>query len=359
MAKRKVNFNPGPATLPLPVLEQIARDTVEYGDCGMSFLEISHRSKEFEGILASAQARMAELFGIPDGYQVIFMGGGASLQFAMVAMNLLQGGSADYVNTGAWSKKAAAEARRFGTVHLAGDTSADNFNHLPDRLEFDPAARYVHFTSNNTIFGTQYHDFPDTGAVPLIADMSSDILSHPWDVSRFSLIYAGAQKNLGPAGVTVGIIRKDLLEHCTDEIPTMLRYATFVEKDSLFNTPPAGAIYVVKLVLDWVAEQGGLDAIAKVNGAKADLLYGTIDASGGYFKGAVVNPAHRSQMNVTFRLPSEDLEKKFIAEGAEIGLHGMKGHRSVGGCRISMYNALPLTGIERLVEFMTSFRKAN
>lgn len=359
MAQRKVNFNPGPATLPLPVLEQLAKDTVEYGDSGMSFLELSHRSKEFEAILASAQSQMRELFKIPDGYEILYMGGGASLQFALIPMNLLQGGSADYVNTGTWSKKAIAEAKRFGTVHLAGDTSADNFNHLPDKLDLDSNAKYLHITTNNTIFGTQYRDFPDTGKVPLIADMSSDALSHSWDISRFSMIYAGAQKNLGPAGVTVVIIKKALLDSCNDDVPTMMKYKTFVEKNSLFNTPPAGAIYAHKLVLDWVAEQGGVDAVAKVNQKKADLLYGAIDGNADYYRGAVVNKEHRSLMNVTFRLPTEELEKKFIADGAEQGLHGMKGHRSVGGVRISMYNALPVEGIEKLVAFMEKFKKDN
>jgi phosphoserine aminotransferase len=325
----------------------------------MSVLEISHRSPEFTEILDAAQKRMHEVFSVPDTHQVLFMGGGASTQFAMVAMNLLQGGTADYVNTGTWSKKAIAEAKRYGTVHLAGDTSADNFNHLPDKLEFSADPRYVHFTSNNTIFGTQFHDFPDVGAAPLICDMSSDILSHRWDVSRFALIYAGAQKNLGPAGVTVVIIRKDLLERCADDVPTMLSYKTFVEKNSLYNTPPVGPIYTVKLVLDWIADQGGLEAVEQNNAKKADMVYGAIDAHPDYYRGAVVNKDHRSTMNVTFRLPTEELEKKFIAEGAAQGLHGMKGHRSVGGVRTSIYNAMPLQGVERLVAFMDKFRQAN
>lgn len=359
MAERKVNFNPGPAILPVPVLETLAKNTVEFAGCGMSIYEISHRSKEFEAVLADAQKRLAELFGIPDTYQVMFLGGGASLQFAMLPMNFLQGGSADYVRAGEWGGKAAKEAERFGKVHLAGDTKADNFNHLPDRLEFDKNAKYVHFTSNNTIYGTQYRDFPDVGSVPLICDMSSDILSHRWDVGRFAMIYAGAQKNLGPAGVTLVILRKDMIEKASSDVPTMLSYKTHLDKNSLYNTPPVGAIYVVKLVLDWVAEQGGLPAMEKLNTQKADLLYSTMDADADFYRGTVVNKAHRSQMNVPFRLPSEELEKKFIAEGAAIGLHGMKGHRSVGGIRISMYNALPLAGIEKLVDFMKKFRKAN
>ncbi|MFH1807461.1 MAG: 3-phosphoserine/phosphohydroxythreonine transaminase [Pseudomonadota bacterium] len=359
MAERKINFNPGPAILPVPVLEILAKNTVEFGGCGMSIYEISHRSKEFEAVLADAQKRLHELLAIPDSYQVLFLGGGASTQFDMLAMNFLQGGSADYVRAGEWGKKAAKEAELFGSVHLAGDSSADNFNHLPDKLEFDPKARYVHFTSNNTIYGTQYRDFPDVGAVPLICDMSSDILSHRWDIQRFAMIYAGAQKNLGPAGVTVVILRKDMLEKCAAKLPAMLSYKTFADKNSLYNTPPVGPIYIVKLVLDWVAEQGGLAAMEKLNAQKADLLYGMLDGDPEFYRGTVVNKAHRSQMNVPFRLPSEDLEKTFIAEGAAIGLHGMKGHRSVGGIRISMYNALPLAGIEKLVGFMKDFRKAH
>jgi phosphoserine aminotransferase len=325
----------------------------------MSFFEMSHRSKEFDEILATAQRRMHELFGIPDDYQVMFMGGGASLQFAMVPMNFLKGGSADYVNTGAWSKKAAAEAKRFGTVKFAGDTSGDNFNHLPAELKFSDDAKYVYFTSNNTIYGTQYLDFPDVGKVPLVCDMSSDMMSHPWDVSRFSLIFAGAQKNLGPAGVTVMIIKKDFVEQASSDVPTMLSYKTHFDKNSLFNTPPTGAIYCVKLVLDWMAAQGGLDAIAKINAKKAALLYDAIDGSDGYFRGTVIDKAHRSQMNVPYRLPSEDLEKKFIAEATAAGLVGLKGHRSVGGCRASIYNAMPIEGVERLVAFMQKFRSAN
>jgi len=300
------------------------------------------------------------LMGIPDNYKVIFMGGGASTQFALIPMNFLTSdGSADYVNTGTWSKKAIAEARRFGGVNVAGETSGDNFNHLPalDDLNLDGKARYLHITSNNTIFGTQFRTFPETGNVPLIADMSSDILSHKIDVSKFAMIYAGAQKNLGPAGVTVIILREDMLEKANEDVPTMLSYKTHVAKDSMFNTPPSGPIYMVEQILEWVKAQGGLDAVEQMNKDKADLLYNEIDADD-YYRGAVVISDHRSWMNVTMRLPSEELEKKFIADAAEKGLHGLKGHRSVGGIRASIYNAMPREGVERLVAFMKDFRNA-
>lgn len=359
MAQRKINFNPGPATLPLSVLEILAKNTVEYGDAGLSIYEMSHRAKEFDALFAETHRLFHETFAIPDTHQVLFLGGGASTQFAMLPMNLLQGGSADYVNTGTWSKKAIAEAKHFGQVRLAGDSAGDKFSHLPEPLDFDANAKYVHFTSNNTIFGTQYRDFPDVGKVPLVCDMSSDILSHPWDISRFALIYAGAQKNLGPAGVTIVIVRKDLAASMAEDLPSMLSYKTHLGANSLYNTPPVGAIYVVKLVLDWVTEQGGLQAMERDNLTKVNMLYGAMDANPEYYRGTVSNKAHRSYMNVPFRLPSEDLEKKFIDEGAALGLHGMKGHRSVGGVRISLYNALPVEGVERLVQFMDDFRQKN
>ncbi len=361
MAERKVNFNPGPSTLPLSVLETIRDNVVDYQGCGMSFLEISHRSPQFEQIHQNTQSLMKELLGIPDNYKVLFMGGGASTQFAMIPMNFLtRDGSADYINTGVWSKKAIAEAQRFGGVNVAGSTADDNFNHLPALadLKLDSNAQYLHFTSNNTIFGTQFHTFPDPGNVPLIADMSSDILSHEFDVSKFAMIYAGAQKNLGPAGVTVLILRDDMLEKCADNLPTMLSYKTHAEKDSLFNTPPSGPIYMVEQVLEWVKAQGGLKAVEQMNRDKAAVLYDAIDA-GDFYRGTVVDKEHRSWMNVTMRLPSEDLEKKFIAEAATIGLHGLKGHRSVGGIRASIYNAMPREGVERLVAFMKDFQAAN
>jgi phosphoserine aminotransferase len=361
MAERKVNFNPGPSTLPLPVLETIRDNMLDYQGCGMSFLEISHRSPQFMEIHRNAQNLLKELLGVPDNYKVLFMGGGASTQFALIAMNFLtRDGSADYINTGTWSKKAIAEAKRFGGVNVAGSTADDNFNHLPAiaDLTLDSNARYLHITSNNTIFGTQFHTFPEPGNVPMICDMSSDILSHELDVSKFGMIYAGAQKNLGPAGVTVIILRDDMLEMCADNLPTMFSYKTHVEKDSMFNTPPSGPVYMVEQVLEWAKAQGGLKAVEQMNRDKAALLYGEIDADD-YYRGAVVNKEHRSWMNVTLRLPSEELEKKFIAEAAEVDLHGLKGHRSVGGIRASIYNAMPREGVERLVAFMKDFRVAN
>ena len=360
MAERKVNFNPGPSTLPVPALEKIRDNLLDYQGCGMSFLEISHRSPEFMEIHQHVQDLLQELMGIPDSYKVLFMGGGASSQFALIPMNFLDSdGSADYVNTGTWSKKAIAEARRFGGVNVAGDTSEDNFNHLPElnELKLDSSARYLHVTSNNTIFGTQFRTFPEAGNVPLISDMSSDILSHRIDVSKFAMIYAGAQKNLGPAGVTVIILREDMLEAASENVPTMFSYKTHAAKDSMFNTPPSGPIYMVEQVLEWVKAQGGLEAVEQMNRGKAALLYDEIDADD-FYRGAVVKKEHRSWMNVTMRLPSEALEKKFIADAAEKGLHGLKGHRSVGGIRASIYNAMPREGVERLVAFMKDFRNA-
>jgi phosphoserine aminotransferase len=361
MAERKVNFNPGPSTLPLPVLENVRDNMVDFQGSGMSFLELSHRSPEFMEIHQHTQDLLKELMGIPDNYKVLFMGGGASTQFALIPMNFLtRDGSADYVNTGTWSKKAIAEAKRFGGVNVAGDTSEDNFNHLPQlsELKLDGNARYLHITSNNTIFGTQFRTFPETGTVPLISDMSSDILSHKIDVSKFGMIYAGAQKNLGPAGVTVIILRDDMLEMADEDVPTMFSYKTHVNKDSMFNTPPTGPIYMVGQVLEWVKSLGGLEAVEQMNRDKATLLYDEIDADD-FYRGAVVDPEHRSWMNVTMRLPSEELEKKFIADAAVKGLHGLKGHRSVGGIRASIYNAMPREGVERLVAFMKDFRNAS
>jgi len=362
MGERKINFSPGPAAMPLPVLEALRDNMLDYQGCGMSFLEISHRSKQFDGILGNTQTLLKELLGIPEGYSILFVGGGASSQFAWIPMNLLpEGCSADYINTGVWSKKAIAEAKKLGKVNVAGSTADDNFNHLPETsgLQLDSAACYLHLTSNNTIFGTQWHQFPDSGAVPLIADMSSDILSHRLDVSKFSMIYAGAQKNLGPAGVTLIIIRDSLVEQCSEDVPTMFSYKTHAAKNSLFNTPPVGAIYAVEQVLEWVKAQGGLEGVEAINGRKAELLYGFMDDNSDYYRGTVINKEHRSWMNVTMRLPSEEMEQKFIAEGAGQGLLGLKGHRSVGGIRVSMYNAMPLEGIERLVNFMREFRKNN
>jgi phosphoserine aminotransferase len=361
MANRIWNFNPGPATLPLPVLEKAKSDLPDFSNTGMAVMELSHRSKEYAAIHAEAKERMVELFGIPSNYKVLFLQGGASLQFAMIPMNLLkEGQSSDYIVTGSWSKKAVKEAKIIGSASIAATSEESNFNRIPkqDELKLDGNAVYCHITSNNTIAGTQYASYPDTGEVSLVADMSSDILSRKIDFSKFGLIYAGAQKNLGPAGVTVVIIRDDLVEASRDDIPTLLQYKTHVEKDSTFNTPPTYSIYLVKLVLDWVKSVGGLSAVEKRNQEKADMLYHLIDSNPDFFKGAAEKDS-RSLMNVTLRLPSEELEAKFIAEAKEAGFGGLKGHRSVGGIRVSIYNAMEPEGVKQLTDFMKTFAEKN
>ena len=357
--QRIFNLNAGPAVLPVPVLEQAQRDLIALPGVGMSVLEISHRSKTFESIIGEAEADIRKLAGIPAGYQVLFLGGGASLQFSMVPMNFLpQGGKADYVVTGSWSKKAVKEAQKVGTVQVAATTEGENFARIPQQaeLKLDPGAAYVHITTNNTIFGTEWWYDPQTGEVPLVADASSDIFSHPLDVSRYALIYAGAQKNLGPAGVTLVIARDDLLARGTKGLPTMLDYRTHAENKSLYNTPPVFPIYIVGLVAKWLLAEGGLEAMGRRNEQKARRLYAAIDGSGGFYR-PHAKPDSRSHMNVTFRLASEELEKKFLAEASEAGFSGLKGHRSVGGVRASIYNAFPPEGIDSLVSFMQEFQR--
>jgi len=359
--KRVWNFNPGPATLPVAVLEKAKNEMLNYAGTGMSVMELSHRSKAYEAIQNDAKALLAELLGIPQNYKVLFLQGGASHQFAMIPMNLLPAGkSADYILTGYWAQKAFKEAKAVGTARVAGSTEAVNFNRIPEQneLQLDAGAAYCHLTSNNTIFGTQWKAFPQTGSVPLIADMSSDVLSRKVDIGKFAMIYAGAQKNLGPAGVTLAILREDLIAKGRADLPVILKYSTHAENDSLYNTPPCYAIYVVKLILEWVKGLGGLAAIEKRNEEKGKMLYGTIDGLKEYYKGTV-DPKSRSLMNVTFRLPSEDLENKFIAEAKAAGFEGLKGHRSVGGIRVSMYNALEPEGIKALTDFMKEFPKKN
>lgn len=361
MTHRVYNFNPGPATLPLPVLERVQAEFLDYRGTGMSIMESSHRSPEFDEINESAMALMRELMGIPEGYSVLFLQGGASLQFAMVPMNFLAEGTfGDYLVTGTWSKKAIKEADIVARGRVAASTEDQQFTRIPrtDEIDLDAAARYVHITSNNTIYGTQWHSFPDTGSVPLICDASSDILSRVVDVSKFGIIYAGAQKNLGPSGVVVVVIRDDLIDQGRNDIPTLLQYRTQAAKKSLFNTPNSFGIYFLKCYLDYVKEQGGVAAVEETNRKKQELLYSTIDQSGGYYRGTV-EPESRSWMNVTVRMKTEELEKKFIAEAKEQGLVGLKGHRSVGGIRVSMYNAMTLEGIGTLVEFMKTFQKNN
>ncbi len=359
--ERVWNFNPGPAVLPVPVLEEAQRDLVALPGVGMSVLEISHRSKTFEGILAEAEADLRSVLGIPANYKVIFLGGGASLQFAMVAMNLLpKDGSADYVDTGSWAAAAIKEAKKLGKVNVAGTTQADKYTRIPrqEELKLDPNAGYVHFTSNNTIEGTEWAAEPEIGSVPLVCDASSNILSKPIDVRKYGLIYAGAQKNMGPAGVTVVIIRDDLLTRVPAGLPAMLDYKLQAEKQSLYNTPPVFAIYIVRLVTKWLKGIGGLSEMERRNREKAEMLYGAMDASGGFYRGTA-EEASRSRMNVCYRLPSEELEKKFVEEAKAAKLVGLAGHRSVGGIRASLYNACQKEAVAALVAFMKDFQQRN
>lgn len=361
MTTRVYNFNPGPAVLPEPVLKEVQEHMMALPGVGMSILEISHRSATFENILNETIENLRKLANIPQNYKILFLGGGASLQFSMVPLNLMPPkNKADYIVTGSWSKKAVKEAKRVGTVNIAASTEEENFKRIPkqDELKLDPDAAYVHYTSNNTIFGTEWHYIPEVGDVPLVCDMSSDIFSYPIDISKFGLIYAGAQKNLGPAGVTIVIIREDLLERSQDTLHTMLNYKIHAENNSLYNTPPVFAIYVVGLVAKWLLNLGGLEAIAKINEEKAKLIYDAIDSSNGFYRGHAEKDS-RSKMNITFRLPSEELEKKFVKEATEQGLVGLKGHRSVGGLRASVYNAFPIEGAKALVEFMKEFQSKN
>jgi len=361
--QRVYNFSAGPAVMPISVLEEIQRDLIALPGVGMSILEISHRSKVFESILAQAEADIRALADIPAGYKVLFLQGGASLQFSMVPMNLLgPGQTADYIDSGSWAEKAAKEAKKVGTVNIAATTRADSYSRVPARaeLKLTPGAAYVHMTSNNTIEGTEFKDLPDVGGAPLVNDTSSDMFSRPIDVTRHALIYAGAQKNMGPAGVTVVIIREDLLARSVEKkatLPTMLNYAVHAENGSLYNTPPAFAVYALGLVMKWLRGQGGLAAIAKTNERKAASLYAEIDRTG-FFRGTAAKDS-RSLMNITFRLATEELEKQFIKESTAAGLDGLKGHRAVGGMRASMYNAFPQEGVDTLVSFMKEFERTH
>ncbi len=358
---RVFNFAAGPAVMPLPVLEQMQRDLLALPGVGISILEISHRSKPFEAILAQADADIRALAAIPSDYRVLFLQGGASLQFSMVPMNLLGAGeTADYIDTGSWADKAIKEARKVGVVNVAASTKAENYSRIPSAAEIalTDGASYVHMTSNNTIEGTEWKALPSTAGVPLVSDTSSDMFSRPIDIARHALVYAGAQKNMGPAGLTIVIIREDLLERSKARaatLPTMLNYAVHAENRSLYNTPPAFAVYATGLVMKWLRDQGGLAAIAAVNERKASKLYAEIDRSG-FYRGTAAKDS-RSLMNVTFRLPSEDLEKAFIKESEAAGLDGLKGHRAVGGMRASIYNAFPEAGVDALVAFMQDFER--
>ncbi|HEY8185822.1 MAG TPA: 3-phosphoserine/phosphohydroxythreonine transaminase [Pyrinomonadaceae bacterium] len=360
MTERIHNFSAGPAVLPVSVLEDAQRDMLSLPGVGMSVMEISHRSKTFDEIINDAESRLRELLGISENYHVLFLQGGASLQFSMVPMNFLPAdGSADYVITGSWGKKSLKEAKRAGSVNVAATMADGGFTRVPgsDELKLDPKAAYVHITTNETIEGVEWKREPEIGDVPLVADASSDILSHPIPVDKYALIYAGAQKNMGPSGVTLVIVRDDLLKRIPDGLHTMLDYRTHVENKSLYNTPNTWGIYIINLVGKWLLDKGGLEAMHRENEAKAQLIYDAIDATE-FYRGHA-DADSRSIMNVTFRLPSEELEKRFASEATAQGLDGLKGHRSVGGIRASIYNALPLAAVEALVAFMKEFEKKN
>jgi phosphoserine aminotransferase len=355
------NFNAGPAMLPPPILEQVQSELRDYHGRGMSIMEMSHRSKEFEAINNQAELRFKRLLGVGDEYRVVFLQGGASLQFAMLPMNFLwPGQSADYLMSGAWAEKAYEQAAALGTARIAASTKEQAYRRMPrpKEIQLGRNTAYIHFTSNETIHGTQWHTFPEVGDAPLVADMSSDILSRPVEARRFTMIYAGAQKNLGPSGVTAVLLRESWLAQARPKVPTMLAYATHVKNNSLYNTPPSFAVYVLNLVLEWIEKLGGLPAMAERNAHKAQLVYGAIDASAGYYRGHA-EPESRSQMNVTFRLPNEALEKQFVTESQAQGMVGLAGHRSVGGIRASLYNAVGPEACQALASFMADFARHN
>ncbi len=357
MVNRVFNFYAGPATLPLPALEKAQAELLDYRGAGISILEMSHRAKEFDDVINQATELVRELYGVPDNYKILWLQGGASTQFYMAPANImLPGKGVDFVNTGVWSKKAIKEAKLYGEVNVVATSEDRNFCYIPKDINFNPNASYVHIASNNTIYGTQWQAYPDTGDVPLVCDMSSDIMCREVDVSKFGLIFAGAQKNMGPAGVTLTIVRDDLIERAPENLPTMMKYKTHAEKDSLFNTPPCFSIYICKLVLDWLKENGGIAWIEQRNREKAGMIYDVIDGSGGFYKGHADSDS-RSLMNVTYRLPSEELEAKCVKEGLENRLVGLKGHRSMGGMRASIYNAMSIDGVKTLCEFLSEFQE--
>ena len=361
MEKRIYNFSAGPGVLPEEVLLEAQKDLYSYKGEGLSVMEMSHRSKTYGEIITGAEKDLRTLLNIGDDYAVMFLQGGATLQFSMVPLNIMPpNNKADYINTGTWSKKAIKEAKRVGEINIAASSEDSNFNYIPkqDALNLTPDASYVHFTSNNTIYGTEFKTEPEVGNVPLVCDASSDILSKPIDVNKYGIIYAGAQKNMGPAGAALVIVKKSLLERSPETLHTYLNYNTHAEKGSMYNTPPTFTIYIMGLVYKWLLKKGGLEAMQKINEAKAKLLYDAIDNSDGYYKGAAA-VEDRSLMNVTFNLQNEDMEKKFIAEATAKDFSGLKGHRSVGGIRASIYNAFPTKGVEDLVQFMEDFKKNN
>lgn len=361
MSERVYNFNPGPAMLPLEVLEEAQSELLNYRDTGMSIMEMSHRSKDYEAVHNETESLIKELLNAPSDYRVLFMGGGASTQFALVALNFLTANQeADYLLTGSFAEKAYQEASRIGKANIAVSTKDSNYDRIPqpDEIKLSSAPAYVHMTSNNTIYGTQWRVLPEFPGIPLVADMSSDILSREFDVSKFSLIYAGAQKNLGPSGVTVALISPEMLDRANQNLPIIFQYKVFAKHNSLYNTPPSFSVYMVNLMMKWLKKNGGVAAMEKRNREKATYIYDAIDASGGFYRGHAQKDS-RSLMNVTFRLPSEELESAFISEAKKAGLVGLKGHRSVGGMRASIYNAMPLAGCKLLADFMKDFAKRN
>ena len=359
--KRVYNFSAGPSVLPESVLRRAADEMLDYEGSGQSVMEMSHRSKVYQGIIDSAESLLREIMNIPDNYKVLFLQGGASSQFAMVPMNLMTGsGKADFVLTGQWATKAYKEAARYGQANVVASSKDKTFSYIPklDPATFTKDADYFHICMNNTIYGTKFHTLPDTGSVPLVADISSCILSEPIDVSKFGLLYAGAQKNMAPAGLTVVIVREDLVGHAMDITPTMFNYQTHVDNGSMFNTPPCYAIYICKLVLEWLKNDiGGLEEMKKINEKKASILYNFLDQSK-LFHGTVV-PEDRSLMNVPFVTGNEEMDAKFVKEATAADFVNLKGHRTVGGMRASIYNAMPVEGVEKLVDFMANFEKAN
>lgn len=357
---RVYNFSAGPSMLPESVLKTAAEEMLDYHGSGQSVMEMSHRSKTYDAIIKECEALLREVMGIPDTYKVLFLQGGASSQFAMLPLNLMNGsGKADFVITGQWANKAYQEASRYGETHVVASSKDKTFSYIPklDPATFTPDADYFHICMNNTIYGTKYHELPDTGRVPLVADISSCILSEPIDVSKFGVLYAGAQKNMAPAGLTVVIIREDLAGHELPYTPLMMNYKTMIDKDSMYNTPPCWCIYMLGLTLDWLDEQGGIEGMEQIKHGKAQMLYDCIDSSK-LFTCAAEKP-FRSDMNVTFRSASEELDAKFVKEAAEAGFVNLKGHRKVGGMRASIYNAVPVEGVEKLCDFIRAFDKAN
>lgn len=356
---RIYNFSAGPSMMPLPVLEKAAAEMTNYGGSGMSVMEMSHRSKYYDDIINGAQDVLRRVYNIPDNYRILFMQGGATMQFSAVPLNLMVTGKADYAITGNFARNAYKEAKKFGDIHIAATSEADNFTWVPtpDQLDIRPDADYFYICANNTIFGTEWHYDPNAGDVPVVADMSSNILSKPVDISKYGIIYAGAQKNMGPAGMAVVIIREDLMGHYRENMPILLDYQLMADKNSMYNTPPTYSIYMMKLVTEWVEQMGGLEAMAKNADLRSSMLYDYLDSTD-FYKGAA-QKASRSRMNVTFRTGNDELDKKFIQESIDAGMTNLKGHRLVGGMRASIYNAMPIEGVEYLIDFMKKFENNN